>query len=85
MYITSPGGYRYPRRLSWDVSARVLELALEWTFDVGEVSVSYAKDVNSSRSYRVTFEVGSLFGPTLRLPQHFLACFSLSEPVCPSR
>lgn len=57
LYVTSPGGYQYPRPLSWDLSARDLESALEWTFDVREVSVTYAEDANTTRSYRITFEV----------------------------
>lgn len=60
MYLTSPGGYQYPRALPWDVSACELELALEWTYDIGDVSVSYAEGVNSTRSYQVTFEVRNL-------------------------
>lgn len=60
MYVTSPGGYKYPRALGWDMSAEDLELALEWTFDMGEVAVSYAEDSNSTRSYRVTFEVSDV-------------------------
>lgn len=47
----------YPRALPWDMSAEDLELALEWTYDIGEVSVSYTEDFNSTRSYRVVFEV----------------------------
>lgn len=58
MYISSPGGYLYPRAVSWDVSAGDLELALEWTYDIGEVTVSYSEDANTTRNYRVTFEVG---------------------------
>lgn len=58
MYISSPGGYLYPRAVSWDVSAGDLGLALEWTYDVGEVTVSYSEDANTTRNYRVTFEVG---------------------------
>lgn len=58
MYISSPGGYLYPRAVSWDISASELELALEWTYDVGEVTVSYSEDANTTRNYRVTFEVG---------------------------
>lgn len=57
MYISSPGGYRYPRPLSWDVSASELAAALEWTFDIGEVSVSYSEDINNTRSYSVSFDV----------------------------
>lgn len=60
MYVTSPGGYKYPRALGWDLSAEDLELALEWTFDIGEVTVSYSEDSNSTRSYRVTFEVSEI-------------------------
>lgn len=60
MYVTSPGGYRYPRPLPWDASAAELEFALEWTFDIGEVSAYYSEDVNRSRSYRVTFDVRML-------------------------
>ncbi|CAM9800578.1 unnamed protein product [Ectocarpus sp. 6 AP-2014] len=56
VYVTSPGGYNFPRALGWDMSAEDLELALEWTFDIGEVTVSYTEDSNSTRSYRVTFE-----------------------------
>lgn len=57
MYLSSPGGYRYPRPLKWDVSPEDLEHALEWTFDVREVSVSYKEDENRTRSYMVTFQV----------------------------
>lgn len=57
VYVTSPGGYQYPRPLSWDMSAADLELALEWTYDIGEVSVVYTEHSNSTRSYQVTFEV----------------------------
>lgn len=56
LHVTSPGGNRYPRALPWDMSAEDLELALEWTNDVGEVTVSYAED-GSTRSYKVTFDV----------------------------
>ena len=55
--MTSPGGYQYPRVLSWDMSASDLESALESTYDIGDVSVSYSEDSNSTRSYQVTFEV----------------------------
>ena len=57
IHVTSPGGYQYPRALSWDVSAGELEDALEWTYDIREASVSYSEDSNSTRSYKVTFEV----------------------------
>lgn len=39
------------------MSAGELEYALESTYDIGEVSVSYSEDSNSTRSYKVTFEV----------------------------
>lgn len=58
MDLSSPGGYRYPRPLTWNVSAEDLEHALEWTFDVREVSISYKEDENHTRSYMVTFQVG---------------------------
>lgn len=58
LYVSSPGGYQYPRALPWDMSAEDLELALEWTYDVGDVTVSYAEATDgSSRSYQVTFDV----------------------------
>lgn len=57
MYVTSPGGYECPRALAWDMAAEDLELALEWTNDVGEVTVSYAEAVDGTRSYQVTFDV----------------------------
>lgn len=53
IYVTSPGGYQYPRVLSWDMSASDLESALESTYDIGDVSVSYSEDSNSTRSYQV--------------------------------
>lgn len=56
-FLVSPGGYQYPRALSWDVSPSDLELALEWTYDIGEASVSYAEDSENTRSYRVIFDV----------------------------
>lgn len=55
--MTSPGGNLYPRPLPWDMSAEDLELALEWTNDVGEVTVSYTEPGDSTRTYQVTFEV----------------------------
>lgn len=59
--MTSPGGYQYPRPLSWDMSAADLELALEWTYDIGEVSVVYTEHSNSTRSYQVTFDVRRIY------------------------
>lgn len=56
LFVASPGLYRYPRALPWDMSAEDLELALEWTMDVGEVTVLYADD-GTTRSYQVTFDV----------------------------
>lgn len=41
------------------MSAEDLELALEWTNDVGEVAVSYTEAADGTRSYKVTFEVRS--------------------------
>lgn len=55
--MSSPRGYQYPRSLPWDMSSSELELALEWTYDVGEVSVTYTEDVNDTHIYTVTFEV----------------------------
>lgn len=61
MYVTSPGGYQYPRPLAWDASATDMELALEWTYDLADVAVSYTRDSNNTRSYKVTFEVPDLW------------------------
>lgn len=69
MYISSPGGYRYPRPLSWDAPASELAAALEWTFDIGEVSVSYSEDVNNTRSYSITFDV-SIVDNCIRACRH---------------
>ncbi len=55
--MTSPGGNLYPRALAWDMSAEDLEVALEWTSDVGEVTVSYTEPGDGTRNYQVTFEV----------------------------
>lgn len=55
--MASPVGYRYPRALPWDMSAEDLELALEATNDVGEVTVSYAEETDGTRSYKITFDV----------------------------
>lgn len=57
MFVTSPGGYQYPKALPWDASATNLKLALEWAYDIGEVYVYYMESSNNTRSYRVTFEV----------------------------
>lgn len=54
--MASPEGYRYPRALAWDLSAEDLELALESTKDIGEVTVSYP-DAAGIRSYKITFDV----------------------------
>ncbi|CAM9504766.1 unnamed protein product, partial [Discosporangium mesarthrocarpum] len=56
LYVTSPQGYQYPRPLPWNMSANALELALESTYDVTEVDVSYEEDRNGTRSYSVTFQ-----------------------------
>lgn len=42
------------------MSAQDLELALEWTNDVGEVTVAYAEAGDGTRSYQVIFDVRSI-------------------------
>lgn len=54
------------------MSAGELESALESTYDIGEVSVSYSEDSNSTRSYKVTFEV-SIWGSCFRLANNLTA------------
>ena len=66
--MTSPGGYQYPRALPWDMSAEDLELALEWTYDVGEVTVSYDQASDGTRTYEVTFDVRNL--PVMCMDTH---------------
>lgn len=59
LYVASPGEYRYPRALPWDMSAEDLELALEWTNDVGEVTVLYSESADGTRSFQITFDVSN--------------------------
>lgn len=56
------------------MSTSDLENALESTYDIGDVSVSYSEDSNSTRSYQVTFEVsiwGERFHPAWNLTELF--------------
>ncbi|KAH8055104.1 hypothetical protein JL722_8529 [Aureococcus anophagefferens] len=64
-YLYSPGGFRYPWALPYDVAAQDLEEALEFCYDVGDVSVKqpYATD-DGYVQYEISFDtnVGN-FGP----------------------
>lgn len=57
--MCSPEGECFPRSLPWDFSNRDLEEALEWTYDVADVTVEASYDAERNRAYRITFEVRS--------------------------
>ena len=54
--LTSPGGYKYPKPLDWDIEYDALETVLESLYDVSDVEVSLkANKAEGSRDYVVTF------------------------------